>query len=93
MRKVKLQLIDDWRQFSKFWSVRLGVIGTALTSALIASPDLALHAWNALPADLKALLPKNYIALIGVAFFVLSLVARIIKQSKPEEPQREHKQE
>lgn len=82
MRKIKLEFIEDWRDFWRFWSVRLGVIGSALTGFLIAFPDQALQAWLLLPADLKAYLPERYMPLVGVAIFVLSLIARVIKQSK-----------
>lgn len=82
MNKLKLELIEDWRNFWRFWSVRLGVIGSALTAFLIAFPDHALYVWAMLPADLKAYLPERYMPLVGVAIFVLSLIARVIKQSK-----------
>lgn len=82
--RVKVELIDDWRLFWRFWSVRLGIIGTALTGALVAFPDAALYAWNLLPSDLKAAIPERYVPLIGVAVFVLSLLARLIKQQRPE---------
>lgn len=84
MNKIKIQLIEDWRNFWRFWSVRLGVIGSALTGFLVAFPDQALQAWALLPADLKAFLPEQYMPLVGVAIFVLSLIARAIKQTKLE---------
>ena len=84
MNKIKLELIEDWRNFWRFWSVRLGVIGSTITAWLIAFPDHALYVWAMLPADLKAYLPERYMPLFGVAVFVLSLVARAIKQTKLE---------
>lgn len=84
MKKIKIQLIEDWRNFWRFWSVRLGVIGSALTGWLVAFPDQALQAWSLLPADLKAYLPEQYMPLVGVAIFVMSLIARAIKQTKLE---------
>lgn len=84
MNKIKIQLIEDWRNFWRFWSVRLGVIGSALTGWLVAFPDQALQVWALLPADLKAYLPEQYMPLVGVAIFVLSLIARAIKQTKLE---------
>ena len=84
MNKIKLELIEDWRNFWRFWSVRLGVIGSALTGFLIAFPDQALQAWALLPADLKSAIPERYMPLIGVGIFVASLIARAIKQTKLE---------
>ena len=80
----KPELIEDWRKCWRFWSVRLGVIGSAITAVLIAFPDVALSAWAMLPADLKAAIPERYMPLIGVGIFVASLIARVIKQTKLE---------
>ncbi len=85
MNKIKLELIEDWRNFWRFWSVRLGIIGSAITGVLIAFPDVALSAWAMMPADLKSAIPERYMPLIGVVIFVASLVARAIKQTKLEQ--------
>lgn len=84
MKKFKLELIEDWHLFWRFWSVQLGIVGTAITGIMVAFPDVALYAWNLLPSDLKSAIPEQYTALIGVAIFALSMVARVVKQSKPE---------
>ena len=82
MQRLKLELIEDWHNFWRFWSVRLGVIGSAITAVLIAFPDVALSAWAMMPADLKSAIPERYMPLIGVVIFVASLIARAIKQTK-----------
>lgn len=84
MNKIKLELIEDWRNFWRFWSVRLGIVGSAITGVLIAFPDVALSAWAMMPADLKAAIPERYMPLVGVVIFVASLIARAIKQTKLE---------
>ena len=84
MKKLKLELIEDWRNLWRFWSVRLGIVGSAITGVLIAFPDVALSAWAMMPGDLKAAIPERYMPLIGVAIFVLSMIARAIKQTKLE---------
>lgn len=85
MNKIKLELIEDWRNFWRFWSVRLGIIGSAITGVLIAFPDVALSAWAMMPADLKSAIPERYMPLIGVVILVASLIARAIKQTKLEQ--------
>ena len=85
MNKIKLELVEDWRNFWRFWSVRLGIVGSAITGVFIAFPDVALSAWAMMPADLKAAIPERYMPLIGVVIFVASLVARAIKQTKLEQ--------
>ena len=84
MNKIKLELIEDWRNFWRFWSVRLGIVGSAITGVLIAFPDVALSAWAMMPADLKSAIPERYMPLIGVVILVASLIARAIKQTKLE---------
>ena len=84
MNKIKLELIEDWRNFWRFWSVRLGIVASAITGVLIAFPDVALSAWAMMPADLKSAIPERYMPLIGVVIFVASLIARAIKQTKLE---------
>ena len=79
---VNLSLIPNWKHFWRFWSLRLGALGTLLTSILIAFPDVALQAWNVLPDDLKGFIPERFVPLIGVAVFVTSMLARVVKQEK-----------
>ena len=79
----KPELIEDWRNFWRFWSVRLGIVGSAITGVLIAFPDVALSAWAMMPADLKSAIPERYMPIIGVVIFIASLIARAIKQTKP----------
>lgn len=78
----KVELVKEWKQAHKLWSIRLAAIGAALTSLLITFPDAALYAWNLLPSDLKAFIPERYTPLIGVGIFILSMVARLVKQTK-----------
>lgn len=77
-----MKLVPNWRQCFKFWSVRLGMLGTALTGLLVAFPEAALHAWSLLPGDMKAFIPQQYMPFIGVGVFALSILARLIKQPK-----------
>lgn len=77
-----MKLLDGWQKFYKFWSVRLGALGATIASILIAFPEIAINAWAILPADIKSFIPPNYMPLIGVAIFVLSMVAKFIKQPK-----------
>lgn len=83
---TKLQLIVEWKKVLRFWSVQLAIVGSALTALLIAVPDAAIYVWGMLPADLKALIPENYTPLIGVGVFALSVIARVIKQTKLSKP-------
>ncbi len=79
---MKPVIVPHWRLIFKQWSFWLGVVGTALTSALLALPDLALQVWLMMPADLKATIPEHYTPFIGVGVFVLGLIAKFVRQAK-----------
>lgn len=78
----KLQLISGWRSAWRFFSVQLALFGSLVCSLLVAFPDAMLYAWNMIPPDLKSAVPPRFLPLIGVALFVLSIFARIVKQPK-----------
>lgn len=75
-----MKLIDDWKKAWRFSSVRLGALGTAITSTLVAFPDAALAAWNLLPPVMQQAFPDRYMPLVGVAVFAMALLARLIRQ-------------
>jgi hypothetical protein len=79
------KLVPYWRSAWRLWSVRLGVVGSVLVSLFTLAPDAMLQAWLMLPGDLKAVIPPQYTPMIGVAVFVLSMVARFIPQPKTAE--------
>lgn len=77
---MKLKLIDEAKQWYKFWSVRLGAIGTAIVGIFTAFPEAAIHAWAILPAEMKKAIPPDYMPLIGVLVFVCAIFAVFVKQ-------------
>lgn len=76
-----MKLIPEWRKCHKMWSIRLGVLGSAIIGFVTAFPDAAVQAWNLVPGELKAFIPEQYLPLVGVAVFVASLLARLVRQS------------
>lgn len=74
--------VREWKKSWRLWSVQLGILGTAITSVLIAIPEAAIYVWETLPQGVRMLIPENMTPLIGVLIFVLSLVSRLIKQKK-----------
>lgn len=81
---MKPQIVPHWRLIFKQWSFWLSAVGTIITSALLALPDLALQVWVMMPPDLKAALPERYTPFIGVAIFALGVVAKFVRQAKLE---------
>lgn len=77
-------LVTHWKKIFRQYSFWLGLVGTAVTSALLAVPELALQLWLAMPDDLKATIPERYTPFLGVGIFALGLVAKFIRQAKLE---------
>jgi hypothetical protein len=78
----KLELVAHWRTFYKLWSVRFNAMGVALLSGMLAFPQIVADAWTALPPEMKALLPQQYVMWVPVALMMISMYARIVRQPK-----------
>ena len=52
---IEAKFVTNWREHWRYWSVRLGVIGSIFVSWFVAFPESALHAWAILPDDIKAM--------------------------------------
>jgi hypothetical protein len=79
---LRFMLTDDIKVWWRLWSIRLGIAGTAIASAALAFPDWALHTWYALPPEVQQYVPQQYMQVIGVGLFVLSMLSKFIKQHK-----------
>lgn len=75
------KLISDADLFFHFWSVRIDLIGAAISAFVIAYPNAAIDAWNNFPPDLKAVIPAHWISVISMVLLVASLAARAVKQT------------
>lgn len=53
-------------------------LGGAIAIALEAAPDVALHVWTWLPADIKAELPPRFTPAFGVLLVVLANIRGIL---------------
>lgn len=73
-------IIDNWKTYYKRWSVRLSVLGTALTTYILSSPEIVIQSWNLLPSEIRSAFGVDVLKYVGVALMVLSLVAGLIKQ-------------
>ena len=76
----KIELVGDWRNAARFWSVRFSVIGTALMGLFAIWPESALYLWMMMPSEVKALIPQQITSIIAVFVFIMSAISRIIKQ-------------
>lgn len=77
-----MELVSNWRDFWRMWSIRLVAFGTGLVALFTEFPDAATNIWLALPADLKSYLPPDFGRYFGYALLALGIVARVIRQRK-----------
>lgn len=66
---MKLELVDDWRSFLRWYS--------SWSHILVAQAGAA---WLVLPEDWRAAVPAEYLAGFALFFGAAGLVGRIIKQ-------------
>ncbi|MEN9936064.1 MAG: hypothetical protein RLZZ387_2643 [Chloroflexota bacterium] len=80
---MKLHLIDDWaRKWWRLWSVRLNAIGLAILAWVQIDPVGALAVWAMMPSEVRAALPPNFVTVVGLLFFGLSMLARLVVQPR-----------
>lgn len=73
---LRARLIDDARLWWRFWSQRLH----AAAVAVLAAYEPLLASINALPADVRALVP--WMPTIAIVLAVAGMLARLVKQDK-----------
>lgn len=77
-----MKFIQDARQWWRLWSIRLNAIGLSILAYVQIDPVGALAVWNMMPGEVRHVLPANIVTLIGLAFFALSMIARLVVQPK-----------
>lgn len=73
----------DWREASRWWSLRVSALGSLLFAAMSLIPDQLLALWNMMPSEVRAHVPARAGSWIGLALFLLVAVVRLIPQ-RPE---------
>lgn len=86
--KLKLRLIEEWRQAWRMWSIRFSALGAALMGVMVTYPNIIVEVWNAVPADVKYFIPPDIGKYLSLGFFVMIFVSRIIKQEKLVKPDK-----
>ncbi|GAA3708611.1 hypothetical protein GCM10022268_17410 [Sphingomonas cynarae] len=70
----------DWREASRWWSLRVSALGSILFAAMTLLPDQLLALWNMMPAEIRAHVPARAGNLVSMALFLLVMIARLIPQ-------------
>lgn len=77
-----MTLIDNWRCWWRFWSVRLQIAGVFILGLLDRFPDAAISILAVLPADIRAQIDPEHIRYLGYAIIAAGVIARVVKQPK-----------
>jgi len=80
-----MKLVEDARDWPKWWSVRLSILGGALLTFLEIYPNAVGTVIQNLPPELKSRVDPEIFRAIGIICVLASPIARIIRQSKLDE--------
>jgi len=70
----------DWREASRWWSVRVSALGSILYAAMILMPDQLLALWNMMPSEVRAALPARAGDWLGMILFIMVIIVRLLPQ-------------
>jgi len=77
-----MKLVDDAKDWPKWWSVRLSIVGGVLLTFLEAFPHAVATVVSTLPTEVTSTVPDGLFKVIGILCVLASPVARVIKQSR-----------
>ena len=75
-----MKLVDDSKNWSKWWSIRLSIVGGALLTFLELFPHALSTYFGLLPAEITQAVPDSVFKVIGILCVIASPIARVIKQ-------------
>ena len=77
-----MKRIDNWKQSWKMWSVRLSALGASIMGMFLYFPEWTLYLFNAMPKEVRDLLPDNLALFLAMIVFIVTAISRIVKQEK-----------
>jgi urea transporter len=75
-----MKLVEDAKDWPKWWSVRLSLIGGALLTFLEAFPHAVATVISTLPSEITGTIDESILKGIGIVCILASPIARVIKQ-------------
>lgn len=75
-----MKLIDNWKDSYKLLTVKLGAILSAFFTLLILFSEQLVYLWEAIPQQLKDMIPDNAAAWVGGIVAIAMTLARLKKQ-------------
>jgi hypothetical protein len=77
-----MKLVNNARDWSKWWSVRLSIVGGAILTLAEGFPHALATVINALPSEIIEAVPDSIFKVIGIVCIIASPLARVVKQSR-----------
>lgn len=74
----KFKLIDNVDKWWRLWSIRFGILSTAI----LAFPDTVYQAWLTIPPEIRPEFLSMHIDKLGMIMMIASVLSRVIKQPK-----------
>jgi urea transporter len=75
-----MKLVDDASNWSKWWSVRLSIIGGVLLTILEGFPHAVATVISTLPSEITGTIDESILKGIGIVCILASPIARVLKQ-------------
>ena len=77
-----MKLVSDWKDWPRWVSTWFEAAAAAFFSALLVAPDAVLQVWAVLPADIRSVIPPDWIKWGGVALIIAGSFAKIVEQPR-----------
>ena len=81
-----MKLVENSRDWSKWWSVRLSIIGGVILTFLEVYPNVVATVIQTLPDAITQAVGTDILKVIGIVCIIASPIARVIKQAKLDKP-------
>lgn len=78
---LRARLIADWARAHTFSSVQIAAIGALVEAFAQGFPGTATEIWNAMPDELRAMLPPSVTNALPTVMFVAVMVARLTRKA------------
>lgn len=75
---MKIQLIEGWNTFARWWSTWLITTGSAIVAF---TPEL-MEIWRSLPPEVQVAMPESWLRYAGVTIVLLSIPAKLVRQPR-----------
>lgn len=78
VKNSKFKFIDGVDKWWRLWSIRFGILGTAI----LAFPDTVYQVWLTIPPEIRPEFLSVHIDKLGMIMMIASVLSRVIKQPK-----------